>query len=257
MFHFNLELMSREATIPLARSLLMRATTIDEGDGNAHSALAYLMISFERDASGAKDHIERALELFPGDARVLRRANAVFTLQGNYDRALELGLRSVELDPMNPSGFHNLCIVQLQRAEYSAAIQFGQRAIDLSPGVNGTRMIMGMAAVKLKDIALAGELAAAEPNEACKLILQCFVSIEAGAFDERTFNTLCSEHGEHWPYHVALVYAHRRYVEDAFEWLYKAVELRDGSVGQAVDDPFLTHLHTDPRWPEFLEKLSA
>ena len=57
------------------------------------------------------------------------------------------------------------------------------------------------------------------------------------------------------PTFIAATLAHRGESNDAFQWLERAVESKDWSVGEIVADPFFTNLKSDPRWLPFLERI--
>jgi hypothetical protein len=57
-------------------------------------------------------------------------------------------------------------------------------------------------------------------------------------------------------YPIAVVYANRKNIDKAFEWLNRALELRDGWVPLAPLDPLLKNLRGDPRYRSFLRKMN-
>jgi hypothetical protein len=71
---------------------------------------------------------------------------------------------------------------------------------------------------------------------------------------DRQVEALIAE-GEHWGFQIAMVYAFRKEIDKAFEWLEKAYEIRDAGIPLTKVHPFLEPLHTDPRWTAFLEKI--
>jgi len=56
-------------------------------------------------------------------------------------------------------------------------------------------------------------------------------------------------------FQIAEVYAFRREVDKAFEWLERAYAQRDGGLTEMKGDPFLKNLEADPRYKAFLEKM--
>ena len=55
-------------------------------------------------------------------------------------------------------------------------------------------------------------------------------------------------------FNVACVYAFRGETDRTFEWLEKAAQYKDLSLGSLPVYPFFTRLRSDPRWPPFLRK---
>jgi len=55
---------------------------------------------------------------------------------------------------------------------------------------------------------------------------------------------------------IAVVYAFRNQSEEAFEWLDRAYDQREGGLIFTKVDPLLKNLHGDPRFVAFLKKLN-
>ena len=61
--------------------------------------------------------------------------------------------------------------------------------------------------------------------------------------------------GEEWGFQIAVAHACRGESDEAFKWLERAYELRDSGIPATKMLPMLASLHSDPRWPRFLEKI--
>ena len=57
------------------------------------------------------------------------------------------------------------------------------------------------------------------------------------------------------PFQTAEIYAWRGETDEAFTWLDKAYVERDSGLHEMLNDPFLTSLIGDERWPVFLKKM--
>jgi len=62
-------------------------------------------------------------------------------------------------------------------------------------------------------------------------------------------------HGDQWGYQFASVYAVRGERDQAFHWLERSYELHDSGVVLTKVTHWFENLHSDPRWPRFLEKI--
>jgi hypothetical protein len=60
---------------------------------------------------------------------------------------------------------------------------------------------------------------------------------------------------EQWGYQFAVAHASRGEIDEAFRWLERAHELHDSGVVLVKVSWPLKNLHSDPRWPRFLEKI--
>lgn len=76
-----------------------RAILLDPRSGEAHARLGSFLVG-ARDLVPAMESLERALELSPNDAAVLDPVAQHFTEFGYFERAYELALRAIDIDPL-------------------------------------------------------------------------------------------------------------------------------------------------------------
>jgi hypothetical protein len=62
--------------------------------------------------------------------------------------------------------------------------------------------------------------------------------------------------GKFWAYGVALIHAYRGERDQAFIWLERSRDARDGDLQFLYSDPLLTPLHTDPRWGALMKSMN-
>ncbi len=68
-------------------------------------------------------------------------------------------------------------------------------------------------------------------------------------------NEFIEKYGDVYPYGVAIIYAWRGEKDPAFEWLERAYQQRIELLVFILGNPWLQSLHSDPRFPAFLEKM--
>ena len=100
---------------------------------DGHLALAFVYESRFLDFVRASSEYDRALELAPGYARVLRNYGIFAVKMGRTDAGIAAGRRAVALDPLNPSSHGALAGMLSNARQYRAAIASLQEAIDLAP----------------------------------------------------------------------------------------------------------------------------
>lgn len=71
---------------------------------------------------------------------------------------------------------------------------------------------------------------------------------------DETLAALIAE-GEKLGFQIASVYGARGEVDKALEWLERAYYMRDSGIPLVKVHRQLESLHSDPRWPRFLERL--
>ena len=54
---------------------------------------------------------------------------------------------------------------------------------------------------------------------------------------------------------MAQAYAFRGQRDEAFHWLDRAFEQRDGGLAELKYDPLMRELHADPRWAALLNRM--
>jgi tetratricopeptide (TPR) repeat protein len=66
---------------------------------------------------------------------------------------------------------------------------------------------------------------------------------------------MIAEDGGHSAYQVAEIEAFRGEIDNAFEWLRRAYDQKDGGMTEIIGNFFLRKLHADPRWADMLSLL--
>ena len=61
--------------------------------------------------------------------------------------------------------------------------------------------------------------------------------------------------GERWTYEIAQANAYVGNLDQAFDWMHRAIDRRDQSLTLLQMDPFVENLRDDPRYEEVLSRL--
>jgi len=72
----------------------------------------------------------------------------------------------------------------------------------------------------------------------------------------RALAALIRGHAGDSPYQIAQVYAYRRELDSAFEWLERAYAVPDTALIHVKSDPLLRNLRGDPRYRALLKKMN-
>ena len=129
---------SFERNIQLGREDANRALALDPRLGFAHAVLARAS-QLEGDASAAQQRYERALELAPNDADILRRYAEFHIVAGRTGEGLELIERAARVDPNNL----DLGVLLAFAGERDAAAAVIRRAAELDPTNPLARLYLG------------------------------------------------------------------------------------------------------------------
>ena len=241
----------------LARDAVQQALAIDPQYARAYAELAWVEMLYEWDFAAARQHQQRALALSPGDATSLEVAASLNTKLGHLDEAIDLYRQSIALDPVSPSQH-----LFLGRALYYAhrldeAADSLQMALSLSPGRIGGQYFVGWVLLAQGDAQAALLAMEQERHDGYRLTGTAVVQHALGdaTASDAALVGLIEKGAELMAYQIAMAYAFRGEINNAFDWLERAYDKRDSGLAHMLVDPLVVNLHSDPRWEPFLDKM--
>lgn len=205
-----------------------RAIELNPKYGQAHTFRAWLLSTLDRQEEAA-EAVRVGAELDP----FLPATNGVSALVAyhgrRYDEAIKESERALERDPTSALALLCISMALAEKGAYKEAIIHAERGVGLSPGVNFLRGVLGAV------YAMANEPIAA------RQVLSDLL--------ERSKRTYVG------PTVVSWIYAHLAERDLAFQWLGKAYEQRDCTLGFGLRAPMYAVIRDDPRFGELLAKL--
>ena len=157
---------------------------------------------------------------------------------------------------MSPNVLVNRARTENWAGNLEAARDAGVRALELSPGMTAQRAALGIVLIRLgrKDEGLA-EIAK-EQSLGYRLYNGAVAQHLIGAPDEAdVLLPRLLELGDSWAFQVANLHALAGRNDEAFRWLERAYDLHDTGIAYSMVSWTLNGLHSDPRWPAFVEKV--
>ncbi|MFX0199844.1 MAG: tetratricopeptide repeat protein [Candidatus Hodarchaeota archaeon] len=250
---------------PKAKAAALKALEFDDELAEAHTELAFVKMNYDWDWAGAESEFKRAIELNPGAVRPhllyawylsalgrfsegLARMEQALRLHPfsrslninygwhlhvarQYDRAITQFRKTIEMDSTFSFSHQFFGLVYEQKRMYKEAIAEFQRALSLSEYTRGSTLAaLGHA------YAISGDTGEAK----------------------RILNDLLEQSKQRYisSYDMAVFYAGLGEKDEAFTWLEKAYEQRDGWLaGWLKVDPRFDNLHDDQRFIELLKKI--
>ncbi len=242
--------------LTVAQEAAERALSLDETLPEVHNTIGWMSFAYTYDWERAGRSFRRALELAPSDGRMFNGLAVWNATMGNFDEALRLARDGATLDPLNPSAHLYHGRVALAARRYNESWEAYGKALELSPDITTAH------SVRAAILSLQGQhdVALTESHEekvtgyrACTQAIVCY---HLGRHDEsdRALATLKAE-GPQWGVQIAMAHAQRNEPDQAFEWLERSYELRDGGISVVPTNPALEPLYDDPRWKQFLTKV--
>lgn len=251
--------MPRSARLALAKRHAARATELDGSLVEAHGTEGLAdMLLYRFDE--AETRFLTGLALDPRDGQVREWLVHLYVWMGRFDEALEQAEQAVEIDPLSPSARGELARALLVNGRCDEALAELARLADLDPPLLRAGAIaaqchaqrgMWDAAVAAVSVGLptsgvhgqaehAHFLGRAGREEEARAVLEQLVD-RARRTGENAF----------W---VAVVYAGLGQLDEAFEWLERAVD--DHSLIFEVMEPGFQDLHADPRFEVLLQRIA-
>lgn len=243
-----------------ARAAASRAVALDSTLADAHTALGFIHLFYDRDWTATRRELEQALRLDPryGEARLFygwylvaanraseavdtltaavrdepvslilnTRLGSILLLAGRIDEAKRQLRHSVELSESYPHAYVDLAKIAAIEGDYPAALGYLSRAPELVASYgSGTRgVVLARSGRKNEALAEAARLASGVgPTQSALAAAQTYAAL--GDRDQ------------------------------AFRLLEQAYRDHDWALFFARSDPFLAPLHGDSRWTAFVERM--
>src|SRR6266536_251439 len=248
-----------------AESAMRKALELDDSLAEAHVSLGYIK-KRDWDWTGAEKEFKRALELNPGSAHANEMYGTYFRDIGNPDAALVYAKRSYQINGLSPSSLVSLANAYLDALQFDRAIELYVKAIEMDmsfapahANLGATYLAKGMHKEAIEELqkAKASEYA---PERKGRFAWLAYAYAVSGKKDEaqRMLDELKRIAKQHYipPYNFALICAALGDKDQAFEWLEKAYEEHSQQLALIKSDWLLKSLHSDPRYSDLLRRIN-
>ena len=253
-------------TIPKAKEAALRALEIDPNHVQSLYSLGWVLASYEWDWEEAGEVWRRALALAPGNAEIQYGYGQYLHMLRRLDEALAAAERAVALDPARAAPRAGLCNVLRHVGRYEEAKQTARRLIEVHPDRPEGFLQLGAALLSTNEF-----------QEAENAFARGAVLTAGSAYHEGLLGAVYGRAGREKQAREILnrliKRRRERYVsalaislplialgedEEAWKWIDKAVEERDGWLGFAKSWPAegLPLDASDPRYQELLRKIN-
>ena len=234
-----------------------KAILLAPADAAGYSARSYLRTQWLWDWSGAQADIERALILDPRNSVVQHRYAGLLEASGRLPEAIAALNRATELDPLSSGLWQSLGVNYMEMGNYPAADAALVRAIEIEPtslyalnNLATLRLLQGKAQAALEAFRKLDSEALRLPG-----IAMAEHALGHAKDSQQALEELIAKHAQEAAYQIAQALAWRDEKDQAFEWLARAYEQRDGGLSFTKTDPLLKSLRDDPRFKALLRKL--
>jgi eukaryotic-like serine/threonine-protein kinase len=244
-----------------AKMAAQKALDIDPDQADAHAALAFAAMESDWDWSLAERECLRALELNANSVLAHETYANYLVRMGRAPKALAEAQHGVELNPLWPDAYGLQAFTCWLAREYDQAFKAAQRSLTLR-GLQSSTADSIIARVYRDRGMYAESIAEWERMKEDPIVLGHGGNAYARA-GKKTKAEECISKLKDWvardrlgSYEIALVYAGLGDKDRAFEWLVKALEVRDKGMTFLKVDPTLDSLRPDPRFHALLRRMN-
>jgi len=233
------------------------ARKLEPNLAEGHAALAFVQMAYDRNWQEAHASFRRALELAPGDARILGDTAIMAACLGRNDEAIAVLRRAVTLDPLSARAHRVLGSRYLHAGLLDEADASLRRALELNPTGGITHYWMGRIDLARQRLAEARSTFHREGIAVLRLLGLTLVEHALGhpADAQAALTELVEKHASGGASQIARAYAYIGDADQAFAWLERADSERDPGLIEINAEALLRNIHGDPRWRGILQRL--
>ena len=241
-----------------ARRYAERALSLDPRSELAMGALGLVQIEHDWDWAAGAAELDRALEIAPGNARILALHSVAPMALGQWDAAVRDLNASVALDPLYPAGYMFLGLNHLGAGHWSEAEAAFKRALEITPNRALVHSELARALLFNGEKQAALQQIDLEPDEARHWSGRAAINYALGrkVESDAALKRLTELSSPTSAYLIACVHAYRGESDAAFIWLERAFTQKDPTLWRIQSEPFLNSLKGDPRYKAFLTKMN-
>jgi TolB-like protein/DNA-binding winged helix-turn-helix (wHTH) protein/Tfp pilus assembly protein PilF len=233
-----------------------RAVALDPELATAYEVRGNISKLLFWDLAAAKTDYERALQLAPGRASALAAYSRLLGVFGRLPEAVRYARLAVSLDPLSADPTFSLALWLLMSGDLDGADAMFEKGAALAPRHYGANFL-GSSALLKGEAARALTAFRSAPEEWARLLGTALAEHSLGhdQASRDALDRLTERWGHVAQYQVAQVHAWRGEREQAFHWLERAYQERDGGILSIKVDPVFRSLHDDPRYASLLVRL--
>ncbi|MBT8235265.1 MAG: hypothetical protein KJO04_03655 [Bacteroidia bacterium] len=231
-----------------------KAIELDPEYGAAHVDLASLLM-MDWQFSEGQYYMDKALELDPGNSSII--GTVALHQLGGVEQAIILIKKAIQLDPVNHVNYYNLGHQHYLLGNLTEAENAMNMFKEHYPNSGIQHYVMSRIKIAQGDLTTAVKEADLEKVPFFSLYGRNFAYYAAGRHKEADalLAELREAYGKTDPANLADITAFRGDYDEAFEWLNKAVDIRDPVLLEILHYPSFEEMHKDPRWKELIDRM--
>ncbi|MBV9959739.1 MAG: winged helix-turn-helix domain-containing protein [Acidobacteria bacterium] len=247
---------------PKARAAAERALEIDPQLAEAYASLAFVAYCFDWDWTAAESHFHTAIELKPNYATAHHWFGEFLSAARRFEESIASLRHALALDPLSLAMSTDLGATYYYAREYVRSEEELRKTLEVDSSFVRAHLILGAVqeqqgrgALAVDSLRRAAELSSGDPVILASLAHACAVNKQLS--DARAILLELREESTRRyipPYSMALIHTGLGEREQAYEWLTKAVELRDINVLWLASNPRFDLLRDETDFKELLRR---
>jgi len=254
----DVELREPATAFRMAREDAERAIELDSNGVEGYLALAWVQINRDWNWEGAELSLNKAAQLEPGSASVLRFRSFLAHSRGRLNEAIAFHEQALAIDPLLASSHSYLAFLLYCAGDYDKAEASARKALELNPQKTYDHFTLGEILVARGQASQALVELQLEPAPFWRLTGEALAYRAVGRTHDAdsALTRLINDHQKYMAYQIAEIYADRGDADRAFQWLNRAYDQRDAGMRNLKIDPLLQRIREDPRYAELLKKMN-
>jgi predicted Zn-dependent protease len=251
-------LMAREEGIPEAGAPAREALSLEPENVEGLLAMSDALGPQDWNWEEAGRLIRKAVELEPGNARVISAAASYAYYMGRIGEAITLFRKSLAIDPMRPAAHRGLAMALLVSGDAAEAAAALRTALQLNPRQVSGQYWLGRALLAAGRASEALEIMQREEAVLYRLtgLAVAYQALGRRAESDAALKELKASYGDAAAYQICEVYSYRGELDEAFAWLERAYQLHDAGLRYIKADIRQAGIRQDPRYRAFLKKMN-
>lgn len=254
---------SPHEAMPRAKAAALNALKLDDSLAQAHISLGLIQMTYDFDWQRAEQSFDRAIELNEAEEMGYFWAVTLRVVMSRFDEVAAKVAQGIRANPLSPMMYVLSGIANYYARRYDEAETDCHKALDLIPNYPMAWFMLGLiyTAQGKYAQAIAGLEQAVTGSGRMIRVLSALGCAYARAGKHTEAQAVLTElearvETEYvQPCYFAVIYAALGQTEQAFAWLQKAYEDRNGFLMYANVEPAFDSLRHDPRFATLLQRL--
>jgi len=259
----NFGILSSLETYPKAIEAAEKALELDDQIAEAYAILGMAEMTFNWDWIKAERSLKKGLELNQNSSLIMEWNADYLLAKGRIEEAVTLINRSIDRDPFSVAPMFHLSEVYWRIGQYDQALELTEKILEINPGYSLALVIQGAVYMEkgMYKEAVA-TLSKANVSQDSNVWANCILGLTYSRSGEtdKALNVLnelkiVTEKYPVFEFWMAVIYADLNDKDQALSWLEKAFENRNTWLARIKSLSYFDNLESDPRYKEIINRI--